>query len=95
MSRFLRWLKIASDASALTTAIFKRAVEGRESVDALRDLLAFKEGFWLNDETRGSTEADRMETRLELLQKLKATLDRGGIVSVQSVALDLARVGKS
>ena len=83
------------DASALTTEIFKRAVgEGRESVDALRDLLAFKEGFWLNDETRGSTEADRMETRLELLQELKATLDRGGIVSVQGVALDLARVEK-
>ena len=83
------------DASALTTEIFKRAVgEGRESVDALRDLLAFKEGFWLNDETRGSTEADRMETRLELLQELKATLDGGGIVSVQGVALDLARVEK-
>ena len=32
-----------------------------------------------------------METRLELLQK-QATLDRGGIVSVGSVALDLARV---
>ena len=33
----------------------------------------------------GETEADRMETRLELLQKLKATLDRGGIVGLYRV----------
>ena len=83
------------DASAITTEIFMRAVgEGRASVEALHDLLEFKEGFWLNDETRLSSQADRMETRLELLQELKETLDGNHLTSVKSVSLDLARVSK-
>ena len=83
------------DASGLTTDIFMRAVgEGRESVKALHELLDFKEGFWLNDETRLSSEADRMETRLELLQEIRNGLDGNRLVSVQSASLDLARVSQ-
>ena len=65
--------------------------KGEASVDALRELLSFDTGYF-NSETIGSTHRDRLEARLVLLERLVGTLERGGIVSVQSASLDLERV---
>ena len=84
--------ELGYDSKRLITDVFDRSIrEGEASVAALRELLEFDTGYF-NSETVGSTHRDRLETRLILLGRLADDLDRGGIVSVQSAALDLERV---
>ena len=83
--------ELGKDPQRLISDVFERAIaEGEASVDALRELLSFDIGYF-NSETIGSTHRDRLEARLVMLERLVGTLERGGIVSVQSASLDLDR----
>ena len=76
-------------------SVLSRAVdEGPASVEALYDLLSFKESWFpLNDETRGSTHQDRLGVRLALIQQIADGLERDPkFTSVQSLALDIDRI---
>ena len=67
--------------------------EGPASVEALHELLSFKESWFTNDETRGSTHQDRLGVRLALIQQIADGLERNPkFSSVQSLALDIDRI---
>ena len=79
----------------MSLKMFSRAVdEGPASVEALRELLSFKESWFpLNDETRESTHQDRLGVRLALIQQIADGLERNPkFSSVQSLALDIDRI---
>ena len=80
------------DVARLVNGLFDQAqAEGPASVDALRELLRFDNSVF-NDQTKGSTHADRLDVRLNLLSELDEDLGKATIGSVQSLALDLGRV---